>query len=87
MLVFPCFVRLCLDEFVLFEVACAVFLLESFYSAGCIDIFLFAGIERMAHGADFRVDFFRCAAGLESIATAAVNHDLIVFWMYFLFHN
>jgi hypothetical protein len=73
--------------FFLFDVACAVLLLEPLYSAGGINIFLFAGIERMAHRADFRVDFFRRAAGLERITTAAVNHHLIVFWMYSLFHN
>ena len=32
-----------------FDVIFAVFLLESLYSAGCIDVFLLAGIERMAH--------------------------------------
>ncbi len=31
------------------DVIFAVFLLESLYSAGRIDIFLLAGIERMAH--------------------------------------
>ncbi len=70
-----------------FDVIFAVFLLESLYSAGGIDIFLLAGIERMAHRADLRVDFFGGAAGFEGIAAAAVNHDLIVFWMYFFFHN
>jgi len=69
------------------DVIFAVFLLESLYSACGIDIFLLAGIERMAHRADLRVDFFGGAAGLEGIAAAAVNHDLIVFWMYFFFHN
>jgi len=70
-----------------FDVTCAVFLLESLYSAGGINVFLFAGIERMAHRADFSVDFFCCAAGLESITATAVNHHLIVFRMYSFFHN
>ncbi len=35
--------------FRLLEVACAVFLLEPFYSTGCIDVFLLASVERMAH--------------------------------------
>jgi hypothetical protein len=33
------------------------------------------------------VDFFGGAAGLEGVAAAAMNHDLIVFWMYSFFHN
>jgi len=70
-----------------FEVISAVFLLESFYSACGIDIFLLARVEWMAHGADFGVDFFCCAAGLEGIPAAAVNYNLIVFWMYPFFHN
>ncbi len=70
-----------------FDVIFAVFLLESLYSAGGIDIFLLAGIERMAHRAYLGVDFFGGAAGFEGIAAAAVNHYFIVFWMYFFFHN
>ena len=69
------------------DVIFAVFLLEPLYSARRIDIFLLAGIERMAHRAYLGVDFFGGTAGLEGIATAAVNHDLIVFWMYLFFHN
>jgi len=69
------------------DVVFAIFLLESLYSAGGIDIFLLAGIERMAHRAYLSVDFFDGTAGLESIAAAAVNNDLVVFWMYFFFHN
>ena len=71
----------------LFDVACAVFLLESLYSPGSIDIFLLARIKRMAHRADLCVDFLCRAAGLESVAAAATNHHLIVFWMYPFFHN
>jgi hypothetical protein len=33
------------------------------------------------------MDFFCCAVGLECVATAAVNHHFIVFWMYIFFHN
>ena len=73
--------------FSLFEVACAVFLLESFYSACGIDKFLFARIERMAHRADFCVYLFCCAVGLERTPTAAMDRYLIVFWMYVFFHN
>jgi hypothetical protein len=69
------------------DVIFAVFLLESLDSAGRVDEFLLAGIERMAHRADFRVDFLGCAAGLEGITTAAVYPDLMVFWMYVFFHN
>ena len=73
--------------FRLLDVACAVFLLEPFYSTGCIDVFLLASVERMAHRAYLCVDFFCCAVGLECVATAAVDHHFIVFWMYIFFHN
>jgi len=73
--------------FARFDVALAVFLLKSLYSAGCIDILLLARIERMAHGAYLRMDLFYRAGGLECVATAAMNHDLVVFWMYLFFHN
>jgi hypothetical protein len=73
--------------FVLFDVACAGFLLEPFYPACGIDVFLLACVERMAHRADLCVDLFCRAAGLESAAAAAMNHNLIVFWMYPFFHN
>ena len=69
------------------DVIFAVFLLKSLYSTGGIDIFLLAGIERMAHRANFSVDFFVGTAGLEGIAAAAMNHYLIVFWMYSFFHS
>jgi len=70
-----------------FDVTCAVFLLEPLYSAGRIDVFLLACIEWMAHRAYLCVDFFYRAAGLEGVAAAAMNHHLIVFWMYLFFHN
>ena len=70
-----------------FDVAFAVFLLEPLYSAGRVDVFLLACVERMAHRADLCVDFFCRAAGLECVAAAAMNHHFIVFWMYLFFHN
>ena len=70
-----------------FDVTRAVLLLESLYSTGCIDIFLLASIERMAHRAYFSMDFFCRAASLECTATTATNHYFLVLWMYFLFHN
>ena len=73
--------------FGLLDVACAVFLLEPFYSPGSIDVFLLARVERMAHRAYFCVDFFCRTAGLECIATAAVDHHFIVLWIYLFFHN
>ena len=39
------------------DVTRTILLLEPLYSAGGIDIFLLAGIERMAQGAYFRMDF------------------------------
>ena len=70
-----------------FDVIFAVFLLESLYSAGGVDIFLLARIERMAHRANFGVDFLDGTAGLEGVAAAAMDHYLTVFWMYSFFHN
>ena len=69
------------------DVTLAVLLLESLYSAGSIDIFLLTRIERMAHRAYFRMDFFGRAASLECAAATATNHHFFVFWMYFFFHN
>ena len=71
----------------LFYVTLAVFLLEPLYTPCGIDIFLLTGIKRMAHRADFGVDFLGRAAGFESGAAAAVNYDLFIFWMYIFFHN
>jgi len=73
--------------FILLDIIRTVFLLESLYPAGGIDIFLLARIERMAHRTYLCVDFFCRTAGLKSIAAAAMNHYLIVFWMYPFFHN
>jgi hypothetical protein len=70
-----------------FDVIFAVFLLESLYTPGRIDIFLLARIERMAHRAYLGVDFLDRAPGLERVPAAAVNHYLIVLWMYSFFHN
>ncbi len=70
-----------------FHVIFAVFLLEPLYSAGGIDIFLLAGIERMAHRAYLGVDFLDGTAGFERVTAAAMDHYLIVFWMYSFFHN
>ena len=83
----PSLLGLLLVFFGLLDVACAVFLLEPFYSPGSIDVFLLARVERMAHWAYLCVDFFCCAVGLECIATAAVDHHFIVLWMYIFFHN
>jgi hypothetical protein len=69
------------------DIVFAVFLFKSFYPPGGIDIFLLAGVERMAHRAYLRVDFFDRTAGLERIPAAAMNHHLIVFWMYPFFHS
>ena len=64
-----------------------VFFPEPLDSAGRIDKFLFASIEWMAHRADFRMNFFRRAAGLECVAAAATDGYLIIFRMYLFFHN
>ena len=69
------------------DVTRTVFLLESLYPAGGIDIFLLARIERMAHRAYLGVDFFYRAASLERTATTAPNYYLLIFWMYLFFHN
>ena len=69
-----------------FDVTLAVFSLESFYPAGCIDKFLLSRIERMAHRAYLCMDFICRAAGLKCIAATATNNYLFVFWMYIFFH-
>ena len=69
------------------DVICAVFLLESLYTPGSVNIFLLARIERMTHRADFGVDFLDRAPGLERVPATAMNHYLIVLWMYSFFHN
>ena len=69
------------------DVTLAVLLLESLYSAGCIDIFLLACIERMAHRAYFCMDFFCRAVSLECTAATATNHYFFIFWVYLFFHN
>ena len=73
--------------FGLYEVVLAVFLLESLDSACGIDEFLLSSVERVADRADFGVDFLCGAAGLESVAAAAMDDYLIIFWMYVFFHN
>ena len=73
--------------FVLFDIRCAVFLLEPFYPPGGIDILLLAGIKRMARRANLGVDFLHGAAGLERVAAPATNHYLMVFWMYLVLHK
>lgn len=70
----------------LVDIALAVFLLESFDSAGCIDELLLAGVERMAHRANVCADILDRTAGLESISAAAFYFNGIVFWMYVFFH-
>jgi len=69
------------------EVIFAVFFLESFYSACGIDEFLFAGIEGVAHRADFCMYFLGGTAGLEGIAAATADYHLMIFRMYAFFHN
>ncbi len=69
------------------DIACAVLLLEPFDSTSGIDKLLLAGIERMAHRADFRVNFFCGTAGLKRIPTTAFNLNDIVFGMYIFFHS
>ncbi len=79
--------QLFLLVFFALEVIFAVLLLEPLYSACSIDVFLLARIERMAHRADFSVDFLSGTAGLKCVATTAVDQGLIIFWMYILFHT
>ena len=70
-----------------FDITLAVLLLEAFDSPGGIDKFLLARVKRMAHRADFRVDFLGRAARLEGITATAMNHDLFILWMNIFFHS
>ena len=65
----------------------SVLLLESLDSACGIDEFLLAGVEWMAHRADFGVYFFCGASGLEGISATASDGNRVVFRMYVFFHN
>ncbi len=66
----------------------AVFLLESSDATCGVDNLLLAGIERMAHRADFNREVF-CERRVrrERIAASTPESDLRKFWMYALFHD
>ena len=70
-----------------FDITLAVLLLEPLYSPGRIDKFLLARIKRMAHRADFRVDFLGRTSRLESITATAMDRYFIILWMYIFFHS
>jgi hypothetical protein len=70
----------------LFEVFFAVLFLEAFDSACGIDVFLLAGIERMAGRADFCVDFLGGAERLEGISAPATHRHLMVSRMNIFLH-
>ncbi len=80
------FVYLSVFVFFALGVTLSVFFLEPLNTTGGIDELLLAGIERMAHRADFGVDLFGRAAGLEGIAAAASDLNFFVFRMYIFFH-
>ena len=75
------------SRFGLFDVIFAVFLLETLDSACGIDEFLLARIERMAHRANFRVNFLGGTSGLEGIAAPAANLYSMVLGMYAFLHG
>jgi len=66
----------------------AIFFAEFIDTAGRIDHFLFAGIERVAFGADIDMQLLVIGRpGLEGITTAAFNRDFFIYRMYVLFHS
>ena len=65
----------------------AVFLTEAFDTAGGVEDLLFAGVKRMAFGADFDVKRLdHRGLGLEAVATAAGHIDFGVVRVQTVFH-
>ena len=67
----------------------AVFLVEFVHTAGGIDDFLFAGVERMAFGANLDIEGFfgHGGFGIELVAARAGNRYVVVIWVDTLFHD
>ena len=66
----------------------SVFLAELVHASCRIQHFLFAGIERMALGANFDVQRFEHGrAGFEFVATATCDINFFIFGMAFCFHG
>ena len=67
----------------------AVFLVEFVHTAGGIDDFLFAGVERMAFGANLDIEGFFGHGGFgnELVAARAGNRYVVVIGMDTLFHD
>jgi len=61
--------------------------LESFDTTGGVDQFLFAGKERMAFGADFKMDFRFRGPGFKGLAAGAPHDRVNVVRMYVCFHQ
>jgi hypothetical protein len=62
-------------------------LVEALNTSAGIDELLLAGIERMALGANFDVDFRLCAARVDDVATCTGNRALNVLRVNTLFHS
>ena len=66
----------------------SVFLAELVHASGGIKHFLFAGVERMALGTNFDVQWLEHGrAGFEFVATAASDINFFIFGMAFCFHD
>jgi len=70
-----------------FAASFAVSLFESLDAAGGVHDLLLTGIERMAVGTNFNVDFRNRGAGLKSVTAGAGNRTLNIFGMDSLFHS
>ena len=68
------------------DVTLAVLLLESLYSAGCIDIFLLACIERMAGRTNFRCYIASGGFGLKGGTTVTLDRGCLVLGVDTFFH-
>lgn len=84
---------LCLDGFPLYCLAdssrgcLSLPSFESFDSAGGVDDFLFAGVERVAVRADVGFDLFNCRAGNKNLPASADNLCLLkICWVDSVFH-
>ena len=68
------------------EVIPAIFLIKSFNASSCIDKLLLAGVERMTHRTNFRVNIVNCTSCFKFVSATAADTYIVIFWMYIFLH-
>lgn len=68
------------------EIIRTVFLLKPLYTTCRINILLLAGIKRMTHRANLRMDLLGRTAGLKTVPASAANLHRMIFRMYLFLH-